>query len=254
MSNPGPWAIDVVHVGTIPVLPLAGFIPGAPAGARLDVECFAFLLTGAMTTIVVDTGPHEALAGAAGFTAVGDAAGALRTALAARGRNERDVSAVVHTHLHYDHMQNDGLFPSAEIAVSERELEAARRGGREEFYVGLEAFCQQAGPRMRLLGDGTTLLAPGVEVVATGGHTAGHQAVVVQTAGGPVCLAGDEVPLAINLLQPSQTGYHPAATGQFLRRARQLAWLVVPSHDPGLQYVQSIPSAAQIAAAGNQAR
>jgi len=28
----------------------------------------------------------------------------------------------------------------------------------------------------------------------------------------------------------------------------------VPSHDPGLQYVQSIPSAAQIAAAGNQAR
>jgi glyoxylase-like metal-dependent hydrolase (beta-lactamase superfamily II) len=240
MIPPERWDIDVVWVGSIPALPLSLYLGKAPPDALIDVACFAFIVSSPQATIVVDSGPDEALAGAAGFNVVGGAKPALTRALAARGRDVRDVSTVVHTHLHYDHMQNDDLFPFAEIVVSEQELGRARRAGREEFYVGVGAFCDQTAARLHVVRSDMMQVAPGVHVVATRGHTPGHQVVVIDTEIGPVCLAGDEVPLAMNSVEPPPRAHDAAATRRFLRGARRRGWLVVPGHDPGLAHIPTI--------------
>jgi glyoxylase-like metal-dependent hydrolase (beta-lactamase superfamily II) len=223
----------------IPQLALSGFVPGAPGAHKIDVTCLAFVLCSRGRTIVVDTGPDAKLAQAAGFTAEGDAVAALDRALRARGRERADVTMVVHTHLHYDHMQNDDAFGAAEIVVADLELANALEKGTENYYVGIDAFVASNRDRLRVLRPGATL-APGVRTVPTGGHTPGHQAVVVGTAIGPVCLAGDEVPMSINVIAPPANSYDARATAAFLALARRRQWLVVPSHDPYLGYLGTI--------------
>jgi N-acyl homoserine lactone hydrolase len=233
------WTVDVVVVGSIPQLPLAIFVPGAPPGLKIDVDCLAYVLCSASQTIVVDTGPNEELAGAAGFGVRSRAVPALDEALSARGRTLTDVTAVVHTHLHYDHMQNDDAFAAAEILVGEPELEFALQKGTENFYVGIDAFLDANKGRLRTLRSEASL-GPGIQVVPTRGHTPGHQAVVVDTSIGPICLAGDEVPMSINVIVPPSNGHDGRATAAFIALARRQQWLIVPSHDPHLGYLGTL--------------
>ena len=222
MAASASWTVDPVVVGTIPGLALATFVPGAPAAHKIEVSCVAYVLCSPDRTIVVDSGPDADMARAAGFTAHSCAVPALDQALRARGRGLADVNTVVHTHLHYDHMQNYAAFGAAEI-----------------YYVGIDAFLEATGGRLRTL-RGEVSLAPGVKVVPTRGHTPGHQAVVVGTSVGPVCLAGDEVPMSINVITPPANCYDVGATAAFLALARRRRWLVVPSHDPFLGYLGTI--------------
>lgn len=226
-------------MGTIPGLALATFVPGAPVAQKVDVKCVAYVLCSPDRTIVVDSGPDVDVARAAGFTAHSCAVPALDRALRARGRGRADVGTVVHTHLHYDHMQNDAAFGAAEIVVGEPELAFALEKGTENYYVGIDAFLEATRGRLRTV-PGEASLAPGVKVVPTRGHTPGHQAVVVATPGGPVCLAGDEVPMSINLITPPANCHDVGATVAFLALARRRQWLVVPSHDPFIGYLRTI--------------
>jgi N-acyl homoserine lactone hydrolase len=239
MAASASWTVDPVVVGTIPGLALATFVPGAPAAHKIDVSCVAYVLCSPGRTIVVDSGPDADMARAAGFTAHSCAVPALDQALRARGRGLADVNTVVHTHLHYDHMQNDAAFGGAEIVVGEAEVAYALEKGTENYYVGIDAFLEATRGRLRTL-RGEVSLAPGVKVVPTRGHTPGHQAVVVGTSVGPVCLAGDEVPMSINVITPPANCYDVGATAAFLALARRRRWLVVPSHDPFIGYLGTI--------------
>jgi N-acyl homoserine lactone hydrolase len=68
--------------------------------------------------------------------------------------------------------------------VQRPELERARRSGD-----AIEWF-DFAGARFELL-DGDTEIAEGVRVVATPGHTSGHQSVFVDTPDGAAVMIGD---------------------------------------------------------------
>ena len=239
MAASSSWTVDVVVVGSIPQLPLAIYVPGAPPGLEVDVDCLAYVLCSPSQTIVVDTGPNEELARAAGFDVQSEAVPVLDRALRARGRALTDVSTVVHTHLHYDHMQNDSAFTAAEIVVGEPEIEFAIQQGRENYYVGIEAFLDATKGRLRTLRSEASL-GPGVHVVPTRGHTPGHQAVVVDTSIGPICLAGDEVPMSINVIVPPANSHDTHATAAFVALARQRQWLIVPSHDSHLGYLGTL--------------
>jgi glyoxylase-like metal-dependent hydrolase (beta-lactamase superfamily II) len=243
------WCLDVVDVATIPQLPLSGFLPPeALAEARgneaaessdvlIDVPCFAFLLTSDSGTVLVDTGPDPARAAQAGFSARGDPARAMLGALASRGRGPQDVDLIVHTHLHYDHMQNDDVFPRAVAVVQEREAAWAAGPDADEFCLSVAGFLSGQADRLWLL-DGDREVLPGVRVLHTGGHTPGHQAVLVRTSDtsdGLTCIAGDLVPLQANLRHVQPSCRDPAAARAFLARARRESWRVVPSHDPQLR-------------------
>ncbi|TAN32549.1 N-acyl homoserine lactonase family protein [bacterium] len=106
-------------------------------------------------------------------------------ALAEHGLSPADVQIVINSHLHFDHCGQNAVFKHAPFYIQRPELERARR----EEKLTAEWF-DFAGARFELV-DGDAQIADGVRVVATPGHTVGHQSVVVDTPDGGAVMIGD---------------------------------------------------------------
>jgi len=108
----------------------------------------------------------------------------LDDALHAAGVRRDEVTAVVNCHLHFDHCGGNPMLPGVPIFVQRREFEAAREPG----YT-LPGLAEFDGADIRVL-DGDAEILPGLTLLATPGHTNGHQSLMVDTRSGPVVLAG----------------------------------------------------------------
>jgi glyoxylase-like metal-dependent hydrolase (beta-lactamase superfamily II) len=113
----------------------------------------------------------------------------LDDALAANGLAMAEVTAIANSHLHFDHCGGNTRFPGLMGYVQAAELEAAR----QEDYTVQEWIGHGELRFVPLEADAETEVASGVVLVATPGHTRGHQSCVVATAAGPVVLAGQAV-------------------------------------------------------------
>jgi N-acyl homoserine lactone hydrolase len=111
---------------------------------------------------------------------------AATNALAALGIDERDVVAVVNSHLHFDHCGQNQMFYRRHVPIYAQaaEIEAACTSG---YTVPEWAFIPEDAVRV-LHGD--EVLTECVRIVATPGHTPGHQSLVVETEDGPIVLGG----------------------------------------------------------------
>ncbi len=155
------------------------------------------------------------------------------------------IELVVLSHLHADHaggVVGPGgalRFPSARIVVQAPELAVAlRRNPR------LAAAYDQ--PRLRAVRarleawavDGEAELVPGLAVVPTGGHSGGHQVVVVRGREATLCFAGDLAPRPWAANPRWITTYDDfpltsvARKVELFRQAAEEGWLVVCSHEP----------------------
>ena len=106
-------------------------------------------------------------------------------ALAEHDLSPADVRIVINTHLHFDHCGQNAVFKHAPFYIQRPELERARRD--EKLTAEWFDF---AGARFELI-DGDAEIADGVRVVATPGHTVGHQSVLVDTPDGDAVMIGD---------------------------------------------------------------
>jgi N-acyl homoserine lactone hydrolase len=109
----------------------------------------------------------------------------LETALAAAGATVSDVRLVVNCHLHFDHCGGNPGLPGRPIFTQRIELETART---DENYT-LPGLVDAPGLCYEVL-DGEAEVLPGVIVLPTPGHTAGHQSVIVRRGDGTVVIAG----------------------------------------------------------------
>jgi glyoxylase-like metal-dependent hydrolase (beta-lactamase superfamily II) len=135
--------------------------------------------------------------------------GTLMTELAALGVSPEEVDIVVNTHLHADHSgwntrivngQAVPTFPNAEYLIMEAEWrdaidpnERTRATYLEENILPLE----QHG-RLHLI-DGEYRITDEVTVVPTPGHTEGHAAVVLSSAGQTGVYIGDIAQVPVHL-------------------------------------------------------
>jgi N-acyl homoserine lactone hydrolase len=95
-----------------------------------------------------------------------------------------DVTGLVNCHLHPDHSGQNGAFPGIPTWVQPAEWAAAHAPDHTVLeWVDFEGadIREQAGDHQ---------LRPGVRILATPGHTPGHQSVAVDTDDGLVILAG----------------------------------------------------------------
>ena len=109
-------------------------------------------------------------------------------AMAEHDLSPADVRIVINSHLHFDHCGQNAVFKHAPFYIQRKELERARR----EETLTAEWF-DFAGARYELL-DGDAEVAEGVRIVATPGHTVGHQSVLVEGddgGGGQAVMIGD---------------------------------------------------------------
>ncbi len=160
-------------------------------------------------------------------------------ALAAAGTRPEEISIVVHTHLHYDHCGNNRLFPNARFFVQREELRYALAptsfDASAYFAPSLGLIPDYLGTTFELL-DGDAVIAEGVRVITTPGHTPGHQSVLVETAAGRYCIAGDAVMWFENLERNIPPGIHTSTIDCMASMARIVreADHVLPGHDPKL--------------------
>ncbi len=110
----------------------------------------------------------------------------IADALAQVEIDERDVVAVICSHLHFDHCGQNEVFHRRGIPIYAQaaEIEVARGAG---YTVPEWAYIPEPSVR-RVRGD--ERIMDGVRIIETPGHTPGHQSVVVDTAEGPVIVAG----------------------------------------------------------------
>jgi glyoxylase-like metal-dependent hydrolase (beta-lactamase superfamily II) len=111
----------------------------------------------------------------------------LEEALAEHGHQLSDVTAVVNSHLHFDHCGNNHLLPGVPIYAQSVELELART---PRYTV--PDWVDFAGAEYRVI-DGDEQVARGIRVIATPGHTGGHQSVVLDVGSRPIVLAGQAI-------------------------------------------------------------
>ena len=105
-------------------------------------------------------------------------------ALAEHDLSPADVRIVINSHLHFDHCGQNAVFKHAPFYVQRAELEGARKAAYTTQWFDF------AGARFELV-DGDAEIAEGVRVVATPGHTVGHQCVIVDGADGASVMIGD---------------------------------------------------------------
>ncbi len=178
-------------------------------------------------------------------------------ALQAAGFDPGSVDVVAMSHLHFDHagglLLADGsrAFPRARIVAQRQEWEIAL-GGNSRLVASYDQ------PELRLVADwgaegwteGDRELLPGVSVVRTGGHSAGHQAVVVRGTGpgarsvaffGDLCMR----PWSANPRWVTAFDDFPldsvAVKGELFRRAVEDDWTVVLSHEARMPVGRLVP-------------
>jgi N-acyl homoserine lactone hydrolase len=94
------------------------------------------------------------------------------------------IAVVVNTHLHFDHCGGNRRFAGTPTYVQRAELEAAVE---PDYLVEWVHFDGESYVEV----DGDAELFDGVSTLFTPGHSAGHQAVLVDTRDGLVVLGGD---------------------------------------------------------------
>jgi glyoxylase-like metal-dependent hydrolase (beta-lactamase superfamily II) len=105
-------------------------------------------------------------------------------ALAEVGVDERDVVAIVNSHLHFDHCGQNRALPSVPVWVQTAEYEMV-----EVPRFTIADWARLPDDRRRTI-DGDVELAAGVRIIATPGHTPGHQSLLIDDERGRTVIAG----------------------------------------------------------------
>jgi glyoxylase-like metal-dependent hydrolase (beta-lactamase superfamily II) len=175
----------------------------------------------------------------------GVAGNAIVPALQDAGFDPQSIDVVAVSHLHFDHagglVRADGsqAFPNARLVAQKREW---------EFALGTNPRLQASYDQDELrlwepqgragYADGDEEVLPGVSVVRTGGHSGGHQAVVVSGPNGKVGFYGDLCmrPWSANPRWVPSFDDFPLTSvevkASLFRQAAEESWTVVLSHEP----------------------
>jgi len=108
----------------------------------------------------------------------------IHEALKAAALDADFVRTMINTHLHFDHSGQNAAFPGVPIFVQQSEWDVAW----DEGYTITEWLDFEGARYERVRGD--VEIAPGIRLLATPGHTPGHQSVSVETDEGLVLIVG----------------------------------------------------------------
>ena len=157
--------------------------------------------------------------------------------LGLHGLAARDVRTVVISHIHSDHCGGVELLPNARLVVNRAEAAYAQAHSPTWRYF------DHGHDRLLIDGDHDLFGDGSVEVLATPGHTCGHQSLRVRRFGGADVLAGDACYFCRSLAR-DEFDQPPAADPElYLATKRRLMAMqaagdfIVPGHDDFLHLV-----------------
>jgi len=251
LVSDGSFAMDGgAMFGIVPKPLLERRIP-ADERNRIAMGLHCPLAEDGKTAVLIDTGLGERLSEKERDLYRVQRRGGLRARLAELRIDPEDVTDVVLTHLHFDHLGGAVVrnaagrlapaFPRARHFVQGDELETALYPVGERLAAAyahapecLEPL-QGAGLIERLAGE--TSITPELRVLVTGGHTPAHQCPVLTDGGMGFVHLGDVAPTRAHLrpawnqaydLDPLET---TEAKKRLLSRAEEEGWWVSFDHD-----------------------
>jgi glyoxylase-like metal-dependent hydrolase (beta-lactamase superfamily II) len=163
--------------------------------ADLDIDYFFWVIRDGAGVFLIDTG----FAPEVGDRRRREHHTTPAQALPQLGIDPEDVTAIVITHAHWDHIGNVRQFPHAQLVMTEAEyafwtsplaarLHFAAHSEPEEIAL----LAQRRGNGTLSLFTSQATLAPGIELIEVGGHTPGQLIVAVAAPdGGTAVLASD---------------------------------------------------------------
>jgi len=175
----------------------------------------------------------------------------LDHALAEAGLSPENIDIVLASHLHFDHAGGFTVrdaqgritprFPRAQYIVRRGEWEDAMHpNARNHASYLARNYAPLADAGVLQLVDEDQVIMPGVRVVRTGGHTAHHQMVLIESGGRTAAFVADMMPTTAHLADAWIMGFdlHPLDTlamkQRFVRDAVERGVLVFFEHDPDL--------------------
>ena len=208
------------------------------ADGMLEMTVGGFLVRSGDRVILVD-------AGLGPFDRDGYKGGQLPESLAALGVRPEDVTDVLLTHLHFDHV---GWVTQKGVVVFPNATYRCHAGDWDHFVTAADADAgavRKLSPLESRLETfkGDTTVAPGVDVRDAPGHTPGSTIAVVSSGTARALLIGDVVHCPIELTEPDWQAIFDLdpALAQRTREAlaRELEGTDIPvaaAHFPGLRF------------------
>lgn len=222
----------------------------APGREEKTASCF-FYIEGADENIIVDTGQSPELAGVVykDLGVIGKAVASPEDLLKKVGLKCEDIDTVIFTHLHQDHTANAKRFTRAKFIVQSAELTEALHPGAGSLWYWPEDYIA----RKFVTVTGDQEISDGIKVMATPGHTAGSQTILVETEKGVVAIAGmcsvmenfyppEQVkPFFFGGVVPPGIQYNQREIVQSMINIKQTADIVMPLHDSKWLTTDRIP-------------
>lgn len=203
-------------------------------GEKIDTAILSYIILDGDQIIVFDTG-HKILNFSNGLdlNLDGNAAENFAKKFAELNLSFEDVTHVVLSHLHWDHVQNCDLFPNANIYIQRSEMAFAAAPIYPLYYETQDIANLLGNFSDKIVFvDGDEQLTDHVKLVLLGGHSPGSQAAYIQTSQGTVILTGDVLNVYENLDVRSVKEIDVIGWVKAIKRIKAEGDIILPQHEP----------------------
>ncbi len=243
-AAPPAYSIQAIRYATIKDFPTEALVMGAPKDEKTDIAMVVWLIRGGGRNVLFDSGYYRE-----SWLKEFPAADYLRPDEAVRlaGVAPEDVTDIVISHAHWDHLGGIDLFPKATVWIQKAEYayytgDAWQPGGKHGGIDPEDAKAllqRNTEGRLRLVDGDDIEILPGIRAYAGARHTFASQ--YIRVAGNPAfVLASDNCYLYRNLAEhkASATFSEADRPANLANQERMIALAgsaerVVPGHDPG---------------------
>lgn len=214
-------------------------------GQPFDIPVWAAAVEGDGKRILVDTGISDAdWINENGLgPCLQEEDESLKGALGEIGWDLDEIETVVNTHLHWDHCDNNSLLPNANFYVSEKEWRYAHEPIDTQSWIYIGSWKREPLTYFNytLVSSDHFDLAPGLRLVRTPGHSAGHQSLLVNTSEGVLAISGDAANLIENLTSNVPPGilFSTEEALHSMKKLKNLADRVLTGHDTSVEKFQT---------------
>ena len=234
------YDVYAVRYASIPFR-VSGLIAGADTSRRIDIAMMVWLLEGSNgRKVLVDAGFHRSdLVARWKPKDFSTPAAAVERA----GVKPEDVTDVVISHIHWDHLDGVDLFPNARVWIQRDEFThhldstgAVKDRAIDAADAKILAELARRGRVMLVDGDSQEII-PGITTYTGGKHTFASQFAAVKTSAGTVVIASDNMYLYENLARHVAIAQTLDAASNLRAQERMVTLasdprLIVPGHDP----------------------
>ena len=241
-ANAPEYSIQAIRYANSPGFPVAELVMGAPKGEKVDIAFVVWLVRGGGHNILFDSGFHREK-----WLKEFPVTDFLRPdeAVKLAGVNPEEITDVVISHAHWDHMGGIDLFPKATVWIQKDEFRyytgdawqpGGHNGGIDADDVKELVRLNTQG-RLRLVDGDNVEILPGIRAYTGARHTYASQYLRVE-GNAPFVLASDNCYLYRNLANRSASATFSdadhaaniAAQGRMIELAGS-SERVVPGHD-----------------------